>query len=79
MEKLNLDHLPLQKALVESAYNAFVNEENVIAAVLLGSLSSGKETEYRMRMLLFSPKTISIKMLSLVLLSLKLIERSSIA
>ncbi|TON38042.1 nucleotidyltransferase domain-containing protein, partial [Vibrio parahaemolyticus] len=42
MEKLNLDHLPLQKALVESAYNAFVNEENVIAAVLLGSLSSGK-------------------------------------
>ncbi len=39
---LNLDHLPLQRALVESACNAFVHEEEVVAAVLLGSLSSGK-------------------------------------
>ncbi len=43
MEMLNLDHLPLQKALVESVYNAFVNEENVIAAVLLGHCLQERE------------------------------------
>ena len=39
---LELEHLPRQKALVESAYDAFYSEKDVVAAVLLGSLSSGK-------------------------------------
>ncbi|MFB9216173.1 hypothetical protein [Vibrio sinaloensis] len=38
--ELNLDHLPLQLALIESAYHAFVNQKDVVAAVLLGSLAS---------------------------------------
>ncbi|MGY5822090.1 hypothetical protein [Vibrio chemaguriensis] len=39
---LELEHLPRQKALVESAYDAFYSEKDVVAAVLLGSLSSGQ-------------------------------------
>ncbi|WP_425667711.1 nucleotidyltransferase domain-containing protein (plasmid) [Vibrio tubiashii] len=41
-EKLNLAHLPLQYALVQSAYSAFHSENDAVAAVLLGSLAAGK-------------------------------------
>lgn len=41
-DELCLDHLPLQKELVESACSAFSGEANAIAAVLLGSLAAGK-------------------------------------
>lgn len=37
---LNLEHLPLQRALIDSAYHAFVDQKEVVAAVLLGSLAS---------------------------------------
>ncbi len=40
--ELNLDHLPLQKELVLSAMRALKSEKDVLAAVLLGSLASGK-------------------------------------
>lgn len=39
---LDIDHLPLQYELVRSAYSALVSEENVVAAVLLGSLAAGQ-------------------------------------
>ncbi|WP_407333188.1 nucleotidyltransferase domain-containing protein [Enterovibrio sp. 27052020O] len=39
--ELNLEHLPLQKKLVESVCSAFYPERDVVAAVLLGSLASG--------------------------------------
>ncbi|MZI93204.1 hypothetical protein F9817_08345 [Vibrio sp. CAIM 722] len=38
---LDLDHLPLQHALVDSVTEAFIHEPDVIAAVLLGSLAAG--------------------------------------
>ncbi|KKD00733.1 hypothetical protein [Photobacterium halotolerans] len=40
-EDLKLDQLPLQKELIHSACAAFYPDENVIAAVLLGSLAAG--------------------------------------
>ncbi|TOG61787.1 nucleotidyltransferase domain-containing protein, partial [Vibrio parahaemolyticus] len=42
LEELNLENLPLQNELVKSACSAFISEDNVVAAVLLGSLASGK-------------------------------------
>ena len=41
-DKLGLEHLPLQSELVRSACSAFISEHDVVAAVLLGSLASGK-------------------------------------
>ncbi|WP_070971636.1 hypothetical protein [Vibrio sonorensis] len=40
-KELDLEHLPLQSKLVRSACAAFVTEEDVVAAVLLGSLAAG--------------------------------------
>ncbi|HFD4029389.1 hypothetical protein HJ124_22485 [Vibrio parahaemolyticus] len=42
LEKLDLEHLPLQNELVRSVYSAFISESDVVAAVLLGSLAAGK-------------------------------------
>ncbi|EKA7361499.1 TPA: nucleotidyltransferase domain-containing protein [Vibrio parahaemolyticus] len=42
LEELNLENLPLQNELVRSACSAFISEDNVVAAVLLGSLAAGK-------------------------------------
>ncbi|MDG3034703.1 nucleotidyltransferase domain-containing protein [Vibrio parahaemolyticus] len=42
LEELNLENLPLQNELVKSACSAFISEDNVVAAVLLGSLAAGK-------------------------------------
>ncbi|MCA3912547.1 nucleotidyltransferase domain-containing protein [Vibrio vulnificus] len=41
-EKLDLEHLPLQSELVLSVCSAFISENDVVAAVLLGSLAAGK-------------------------------------
>ncbi|WP_120511075.1 nucleotidyltransferase domain-containing protein [Photobacterium salinisoli] len=41
-DELNIEHLPLQNELVKSVLTAFSSEENVVAAVLLGSLAAGK-------------------------------------
>ena len=41
-EELNIKHLPLQNELVKSACISFSSEDNVLAAVLLGSLAAGK-------------------------------------
>lgn len=41
-EDLKLDHLPLQKQLAQSACSALSCEDNVVAAVLLGSLAAGR-------------------------------------
>lgn len=41
-ETINLDHLPLQKALVASVCASFSSEHDVVAAVLLGSLADGQ-------------------------------------
>ncbi|MCH8530159.1 MAG: hypothetical protein LAT65_04840 [Saccharospirillum sp.] len=41
-DDIELGHLPLQKELVKSEYSAFIAEENAVAAVLLGSLASGR-------------------------------------
>jgi len=41
-EDLDLEHLPLQKHLIDSACAAFYQEPNAVAAVLLGSLAAGK-------------------------------------
>ncbi|PAU39903.1 hypothetical protein CKF94_02255 [Vibrio coralliilyticus] len=40
LPQLNLSHLPLQQALVDSIYHAFIDHEDVLAAVLLGSLAA---------------------------------------
>lgn len=40
-DDLNIEHLPLQAELVKSAVAAFSSQENVVAAVLLGSLAGG--------------------------------------
>lgn len=40
-QRLDLDHLPLQYELVHSTCAAFMPEEDVLAAVLLGSLAGG--------------------------------------
>ncbi|MBN3573185.1 hypothetical protein [Vibrio neptunius] len=37
---LNLSNLPLQQALVDSVVDAFIDDEDVLAAVLLGSLAA---------------------------------------
>lgn len=37
---LNLSNLPLQQALVDSIVDAFIDDEDVLAAVLLGSLAA---------------------------------------
>ncbi|WP_419795926.1 nucleotidyltransferase domain-containing protein [Vibrio caribbeanicus] len=42
LEKRNLESLPLQNELVRSACAAFMSENDVVAAVLLGSLAAGK-------------------------------------
>lgn len=41
-DELNIEHLPLQNELVKSASVSFSSEDNVLAAVLLGSLAAGK-------------------------------------
>ncbi|WP_330959333.1 nucleotidyltransferase domain-containing protein [Photobacterium sp. 53610] len=41
-DDLTFEHLPLQYELVQSVCSAFLPEENVVAAVLLGSLASGQ-------------------------------------
>jgi hypothetical protein len=41
-DDINGQHLPLQQALIESACAAFASEQDVIAAVLVGSLAAGK-------------------------------------
>ena len=46
LEELNLENLPLQHELVKSVYTAFISEDNVVAAVLVGSLAQVRETEY---------------------------------
>lgn len=38
----DLSHLPLQKQLVDDAFAALIAQPDVIAAVILGSLASGK-------------------------------------
>ncbi|MCH8552043.1 MAG: hypothetical protein LAT62_08915, partial [Natronospirillum sp.] len=42
LKDLELDQLPLQKELVRSAHSALSAEDDVVAAVLLGSLAAGK-------------------------------------
>ena len=42
IEKLDLEHLPLQRVLIRSVCSAFISENDVVAAVLLGSLAAGK-------------------------------------
>lgn len=41
-DDVNGQHLPLQQALIESACAAFASEQDVIAAVIVGSLAAGK-------------------------------------
>lgn len=41
-ENLDLEHLPLQIELVRSVCSAFISENDVVAAVLLGSLAAGQ-------------------------------------
>lgn len=41
-DRLNLGYLPLQSELVRSVCSAFISENDVVAAVQLGSLAAGK-------------------------------------
>lgn len=42
IDKLGLEHLPLQRQLIASCLKAFEKHEDVVAAVLVGSLAGGK-------------------------------------
>lgn len=60
-DELNIEHLPLQNELVKSASVSFSSEDNVLAAVLLGSLAAAKAIEYLMLTFSFLPKMGSTK------------------